>query len=435
MNEPRHTRIRIGAAGRITALCTGSLFLAGCAYQPNATPDQSEARPESNPPSTALRRIADADRARSIIKAAFSTATVGDDTIDDRSPDSLLTAVRQSMALFTQPQHSAPNASRNRSISFQDARQSLHTFQYIITKDHPDSKKIEAILRAFDLYESVGSDDFGTVQFTGYFAPEYDASFVRTARFKYPIYRAPADYLNLLRNSSSFNGGPPPWRPRREIEDHNLLEGNELAYLDDPLNVYLLQINGSARLRFPNGQGKICVGYSATNNRPYTSLGKLLIHAGCATPAKMSMQKIREIYERKPAVVIELMKQNDRYVFFEQLDCNHWPRSSTGTTLTPMRSIAADHSIFPPGGIVVVDLNDPPVDLTGDASAAFPRFMLNQDTGGAIKGPARADLFIGVGPEAGQIAGRLNNTGRLYCLIIKKRNASLPISANVRNAN
>lgn len=240
--------------------------------------------------------------------------------------------------------------------------------------------------------------------FTGYFAPEYQAGNTPTGKYQYPLYAAPAGW--------SREG---MWHTRREIEAGNLLSGQEIAWLRDPLEVYLIHVNGSARLRFADGSRRN-IGYVTTNNRPYTSLGKLLIDAGYATESEMSMATIRRLHDEHPDVVQELMLENRRYVFFDFLE-GPWPVSSTGVQLSPGVSIATDHAYHEPGAILLVDL---PLDDHDARKTMFTRFMLNHDTGGAIKGPTRADIFFGVGEEAGSIAGSVNTRGRMHRLRLKR---------------
>ncbi len=173
--------------------------------------------------------------------------------------------------------------------------------------------------------------------------------------------------------------------------------------------------NGSAKLLLPDGSAMF-ISYTATNEHHYTSLGKLLIAAELSKPAEMSMQKIQEIYKHSPELVQEMMLENDRFVFFTESEGNNWPRGSIGIALTTQASLAMDNTVFPTCGIFLVETS---IESASGEPSRYVRLMLNQDTGGAIKGPGRADIYMGVGKKAGDIAGKLKSNGRLFYFLLK----------------
>jgi 3D (Asp-Asp-Asp) domain-containing protein len=194
-----------------------------------------------------------------------------------------------------------------------------------------------------------------------------------------------------------------------------MFEGDELAWLENDLDAYILQVNGSGKLRLTDGS-IIYVGYAGKTDREYVGLGKSMVEAGLIDKNKLSLPAIREYYLKDPERVRELMKKNESYVFFGEYDGNAWPSGSLGVKVTEGRTLATDKKIYPRGGIVMVDTKA--ADFTM-GKKNFKRIMLDQDTGGAIKAPGRADIYMGIGPAAEQLAGRQYNEGTLYYFFLK----------------
>lgn len=290
-------------------------------------------------------------------------------------------------------------------ISHDRARRSVKRMLTLVQEEPDPRMAAFRIVTEFQAYEATGAAQDHTVLFTAYYAPEYRASRTPSPAYPYPIYATPP----ALRNDRNLQ-----WRTRTEIEDGALLQGTEIAWLTDTMDVYLLHVNGSARLRLPDGSA-MHVGVSVTNNLPYTSLGRLLIDANLAPSQGMSMQTIRALHRRFPTEVEQLMRPNDRYVFFHEIPAERWPRSAIGVPLTGHASIAADRSLFPPAMPVLVSTNA----RVPAIGARYDRLMVDQDTGGAIKTPGRADLFFGVGDKAGEAAGRFMAEGRMWYFVIR----------------
>ena len=211
-----------------------------------------------------------------------------------------------------------------------------------------------------------------------------------------------------------------PYYERSEIESTGALDGNAdvLAWVKDNVDVFFLQIQGSGKVYLDNGE-VLNVHYQTTNGRPYRSIGKLLINEEKITKEEMSMQKIREYLHNHPDEIDAVLNYNPSYVFFKTEPDG--PLGNINVKLTPGRSIALDRRIFPPAALVFIGTEKPVVDSTGQIHnwKPFTRFALNQDTGGAIRGPGRADLFWGNGPYAEIAAGHLKHTGKLYFLVLK----------------
>ncbi len=244
--------------------------------------------------------------------------------------------------------------------------------------------------------------------FTGYFEPELDGSPVRTPRFAWPIYRRPPE----LRDGQVFHS--------RAAIEAGILRGRglELAWLDDPVDVYFLQVQGSGRIRMPDGR-VVRVGYAGRNGHAYRSVGQELVRRGTHSMDQVSAQEIAS-YVRNQAGS-ELLNINPSYVFFRVIDdvpAEKGPIGAMGRSITAFRSVAIDPSFTPLGA---------PVWVEKAGADPIRSLMVAQDTGGAIKGPQRADIFYGTGREAGDAAGTIKDGGRMVVLLpIDRAYARLP---------
>ncbi len=309
----------------------------------------------------------------------------------------------------------------------------LQNFLLIIENNSLDiNQKIALINRDFRFYRSVGSDGAGRVLFTGYYEPVLSCRLTRDATYRYPLYRKPDDLLEI--DLSAFGNGFPrnrlfgrlvgkkvvPYYSREEIDQKNALAGKglELLWCSDPVAIYLLQVQGSGKVNLGGGN-MASVLYDGQNGWPYHSIGKYLIDQGAIPRDEMSMQAVRDYLLAHPETMNAIMDQNPSYVFF-RVDTGP-SVGSIGTALTPGRSIATDGTLFPKGALAYITTQKPIIeDGTITAWQPFGRFVVNQDTGGAIKGPGRVDLFCGQGADAELTAGNLQNEGKLYFLIWKK---------------
>jgi len=276
------------------------------------------------------------------------------------------------------------------------------------------------LLNRFDVYESIGCDDQGTVLFTAYCSPTFRASRTRRTGFNAPLYSRPDSLVTHPESGEPLgkrrpDGGIDPWPSRAEIERTGMLDGTELVWLESPLDAYIVHVNGSAKLLMDDGS-TMYVGYAGKTDRPYASLGKSLIERGLMREGEASLQKIRRVWKQHPSEVEHAMNDNESFVFFQEYDGGSWPAGSLGFPVTARRSVATDKSIFPRGGVVLVDAET--VRFTGEKER-FTQFMLDQDTGGAIRAPGRADLYLGAGPMAELLAGRQKNEGKLYYFFLK----------------
>ncbi len=301
-----------------------------------------------------------------------------------------------------------------------------------IARQRPDAAELRRRIAAeFIVYRSVGRDGRGEVMFTGYYEPLLRASLSPSTDYPHPIYGRPSDLLTIDLGSFSdkFKGerlvgrvrenAVVPYYDRREIEEAGALRGKAapLAWAHDLVDVYFLQVQGSGRLLLESGETRP-VGYDTANGRPYRSIGRLLVDEGKMTLEESSMQRIRDYLARNPAEVRRILNTNPSYVFFRFTE--NGPYGNLNVPLTPGRSLALDRRLFPPAAPVFVESWRPVDDGTVPPREYVPcrRFMLNQDTGGAITGPGRADMFWGSGPYAELAAGHMKPTGAMYLLVL-----------------
>lgn len=243
--------------------------------------------------------------------------------------------------------------------------------------------------------------DGGEALFTGYYEPELQGSRVRAGRFRYPLYRRPDEVL-----------GASPWLTREEIETSGVLaeRGLEIAWLSDPVDKFFLQVQGSGRIKMADGSS-LRVGYGGKNGHPYRSVGKELVRRGLFESHQVSAQTIRRWVSRNPVQGPKLLWHNPSYVFFRevtQVPADKGPLGAMNRSVTAGRTVAVDPNFVPLGA---------PVWIEKDGEAPLRRLMVAQDTGSAIKGAQRGDIFYGSGREAGKIAGRTRDPGRLIVLL------------------
>jgi len=352
---------------------------------------------------------------------------------DDGAFRNLTVACRRSLSYYAKlPSDQTLKYGRAR-LSVADAVRSLHGFLAIIENDRlSPEEKTATIEKNFDLLMSTGSDGKGAVLFTGYYEPVLEGRLKPGGKFRYPIYRRPHDLLTIkLRDFPTAQSDRTiygrvkgenvvPYYTREEIDQDRKLDGRnlELAWLKDPVDVFFLQIQGSGRLDL--GDGRIVhVQYDGKNGHPYVSLGKHLIERGLMNRDEVSMERIKKFLADHPALRRDTLNVNPSYTFFRfEKD---GPYGNINVALTPYRSIATDSSLFPKGAPCLIRSEKPILDARGNVLewTPFTRFVMNQDTGGAIKGPGRVDLFCGAGPAAAKTAGAMRNSGKLYFLLEK----------------
>jgi membrane-bound lytic murein transglycosylase A len=298
---------------------------------------------------------------------------------------------------------------------------------------NPSRKELnQFIVSNYVVYQSVGSNRKKEVLFTGYYEPTVLGSLIPSEEYRVPAYATPSDLItiDLSLFSERFSGEKivgrfadntiVPYYERKEIIALEAFsETSEIiAWLKDPVELFFLQIQGSGRVLLPDGD-QINLHYHATNGHPYRSIGKLLIDEGKIAREEMSMQKIRSYLHANPDEMDRILNHNPSYVFFKLEE--EGPIGYLQVPLTAQRSLALDRRIFPPAAIVYVETSRPVLDPEGQIKTweTLKGFVLNQDTGGAIRGPGRADLFWGNGPFAELAAGHMQHTGAFYFLVLK----------------
>ena len=274
-----------------------------------------------------------------------------------------------------------------------------------------DSNTTDASARAFfELFFRPVLIGAPPALFTGYYEPELQGSASRTPRFAYPIYARPPELTDgqVYLDRAAIDSGALRGR------------GLELAWLDDPVEVFFLQVQGSGRIRMTDGR-VIRVGYAGRNGHAYRSVGQEMVARGTHSADQVSAQEIRSYVRGNPVAGNDLLNVNPSYVFFRKiadLPADKGPIGAMGKSITALRSIAIDPDFTPLGA---------PVWIEKDGATPIRSLMVAQDTGGAIKGPQRADIFYGTGPAAGDAAGTIKDGGRMVVLLpIDRAFALLP---------
>lgn len=297
---------------------------------------------------------------------------------------------------------------------------SLRAFDELLESGLYGRELEKAIRGRFDVYQSVGCDDLGTVLFTGYYTPIFDGSLKPSEKYKYPLYKQPVD---LVKNDKGEilgqkmpDGSIKLYPDRRQIEESGMLKGQEIAWLTDPFEVYIAHVQGSAILRTPDGK-KVTLGYAATNGHEYNSVATLLINDGLVPAEGMSLKAMIDYFKANPGKVNEYVYRNPRYIFFRTDTGN--PRGCLNEPVIPYRSIATDKSIYPRASLAFLKTRLPKAIGESISKNAFTGFVLDHDAGGAIRAPGRCDVFMGIGDTAGRMAGQVYEEGQLYYLFLK----------------
>lgn len=285
----------------------------------------------------------------------------------------------------------------------------------------------------FDPYRVVNANETDTGLMTGYYEPLLRGARAPTSVYRYPIYAVPQDLvsveltdvyqdLKFRRLRGRIIGNKlQPYLDRAAIESREApLKGLELAWVDDPVELFFLHIQGSGQIQLPDGT-RMRVGYADQNGHPFRSLGGLLIRRGELRPERASMQGIKEWAKRNPAKLAQYLNANPSYVFFKELPNDlSGPIGTLGVPLTAERSIAVDAQVIPLGVPVFVSTTFP------NSPQPLNRLMVAQDTGGAIAGAVRADFYWGFGDDAGAQAGKMKQPGRMWVLLPRGYDPNAP---------
>lgn len=373
--------------------------------------------------SSGCRRPVQKDYARPLPPGAHALRKLSPQDYPDLKPAwtandrSLREALERSLAWFDKP--STQNYYPLAGVTHGQMRASVAAFEQLLETSTGASQFEQRIFEEFDVYTSVGWDGGGTVLLTGYHSPIYNASWEKTHEYRYPIYKLPTDLQRDPKTGQTLGrrvGNVVITYPTRaRINAQNHLAGQEMVWLKDKLDAYLIEVNGSAKLILTDGK-PLYVGYAGNNGHDYTSIGKLLVRDGKIDAANLSLPTLRAYFQQRPGELDDYLNRNDRVIFFQQYRGDDWPSGSLGFKVAPWRTLATDKDVFPRAGVVLVQTQVP--GETG-GKRAFEQFMLDQDTGGAIRSAGRADIYMGVGAGAETLAGRQNQEGRLYYFILK----------------
>lgn len=321
----------------------------------------------------------------------------------------------------------------NKSTDIGTLKKTLKSFSELLDQNLPQQDLKREIRRRFIVYRITGGKNgerpAGPILVTGYFQPELPASIESDEEFSYPLYETPKDLIRITLND--FDSSLPrktlwgrtsgqtliPYYTRDDIDNGRKLEcAGVLAWLRSPVDGLLLHIQGSGALRFQD-ESKRYIHYASSNGHPYYSIGKWLIEKGLLREDHADWPGIRAWAQKNPDEFRKAFAANPRYIFFRWE--KEGPIGTLGKVLTPMRSVALDNKFYPLGALCFLQMPMPANMSIRGYTNIFQGFVCNQDTGAAIKGPYRLDLYCGAGEKAGYIAGSLKTPGSLYLLLLR----------------
>lgn len=349
---------------------------------------------------------------------------------DDGQEQTLRAAVAASTAWYGRVPEDRSFPFGTGKVTAKVLKESLDRFVELLDAGTLDA---QTLAREFDVFRVVPPDRDGRMLVTGYYEPVLEGSLKQGGRFKWPLYGIPPDLvtIDLERfDPVRFHGERlsgrveknrvVPYYTRSEIDGKGKLNksGVQIVWLADPVGCFFLHIQGSGMITLPDG-GILRVGYAGSNGRPYSAIGKTLLDQGVMTREEMSLQAIRKYLQAHPESREQIMWGNESYVFFRVVP--EGPRGSLETVLTAGRSVASDPKFHPRGAFAFLITERPRYDDTGQVVGWEPvnRWVFNQDTGGAIKGAGRIDLFCGTGTDAERIAGPMKQPGTMLYFIKK----------------
>ena len=348
---------------------------------------------------------------------------------DDMSYNSLLSAAQSHSGYLKNRDGFDHTAFGETNYSTDWLLESIHSFVGKIKENPAQEELHQFILENYDIYQAGGRDDKRKRQMlvTGYYEPLFDGSLSKNGPYIYPIYSPPQDLVN----EKPRNGNPArigritdkgftSYWSRAEIETLNITQGYELVYLKDPFDAFLLHVQGSGRIRLPDNSVRT-IQFAGSNGLEYNSIGKLLVDEKKMELTEVTVPAIRNYLKQHPGQLQKILHHNPRFIFF------NWgndlgPKGSSGAILTPGRSVAIDNSVLPDSAIGYLTTRKPEVNQQGEIIDWIPlnRFVFPQDSGAAIKGTGRVDLFWGHGYYAEMAAGHMKEDGELYFLVKKR---------------
>jgi len=294
-----------------------------------------------------------------------------------------------------------------------EVERSITALDNILASSSSDAEINAKIKSGFRAYMSIGCDDEGTVLFTGYYTPIFNGSRTQDATHRFPLYKKPADLVSTsaieISQQKMTDGTMRPYPAAGELESSGALKGLELVWLADPYECYLIRVQGSGKIRLPDGT-LMEVGYSGTNGHEYDGIGKYLVTDGKISRENLSFFSMREFFHAHPEEVPVYTNRNPRFIFFNEVKGG--PFGCLGTSVTDNVTIATDKEIFPPAGPVLAV-------TTTTEQQKYVGLRVDQDRGGGIRAPGRCDLYMGEGEANEKRAGGQYFEGKLYFLLVK----------------
>lgn len=350
--------------------------------------------------------------------------------IDDLDRASLITALERSRDyLRAQPPSTVRFA--DQTVPVQRLLASVDHLTHLLHSIDDDATLQQRLAKDFYFLSAPATASQRQALITGYYQPIFAGSLQRQPPFLHPLYALPADLVIQRQAGKPTRIGRwadekfTPYWTRREIESGNRLRGGELVWLRDPFDAFTLHIQGSGIIRLPDGALR-GVRFVQKNGHPYTSIGTVLVRSGRMQLQDVTMDSIRDFLATHPEDRESILWQNDSFIFFA------WGPpgpaiGNLGLELTPGRSAAADQSIYPPGAILFVQSRRPEM-VKGEVVKwrEMARLVTVQDTGSALKGLGRIDLFWGTGEEAGMEAGQMKEAGRVALLLLRENRSIEP---------
>ncbi len=394
----------------LVALFAFALLLTGCKGKPQG--------PYDLPEDDAWRQIAPGENPfvevtdEAVMREMFVNAW-------DTKSNTLMEAMSLSSAWFKKP--SSKSFYPIAGIEFDRAQKSVDRMIELMNTSLSRDEFVEKALAEFAVYQTKGYNTKNETLFTAYCSVVLNGSMSPDDKYKYPLYKRPADLATDPKTGQPLGralpgGGYEPYPTRREIEESGMLAGTELVYLDSPLDAYIAQVNGSAKIRLTDGR-PVYVGYHGKTDRPYKGLGAQLKEQRLVPSSQLSLRGVRDYFRDHPEKQMDFIYNSEHYVFFKDYEGGDWPAGSLGFRVTEKRSLATDKTIFPRGSLMFVDTEIPTYETE---FVPFKQFMLDQDTGGAIRAAGRADIFMGIGKAAELIAGKQYRKGKMYYIFLKE---------------
>lgn len=363
------------------------------------------------------------------------TPTLSDDIAESKAAESLIAALESSATYYRRLVSVDADtlfSFGKTQVSAKQMLESVEDLVHAVTRYGVGAELFSYIANNFQFFRA----NTEQVLFTGYFQAQLSGARESSEKYPYPLYATPKNLQiielskfpitlpegvklpPILRARTDERGKIVPFFSRDEIDYSAAIKSSAevLAWVDDPIDAFFLQIQGSGVVTFEDGS-TLNLGYDQSNGHPYRSIGRVLIERGFLTRENTTMQSIKEVLRQNPEIVRDVFNFNPSYVFFRKTEPGAF--GNINVKLTPYRSIATDVALFPKGAPALINTEKPVLGSDGTIAGweRITRLVVNQDTGGAIKGPARVDLFTGYGPEAELVAGHMKQSGELWFFV------------------